>query len=133
MEILTSMLYKNNRCNEEIADSISTGKLQFFDCPPILYSPTYSSEITNNQTNKSHSQGPNQSNKKPSLWSVLAHFKPKQIEQLKQLKKNLNHNELKQKNVLSAFTFGRKISHTEVEKPDYQMQFQPFRNKNRDL
>jgi len=39
IDILTEMLYKNNKCNYELGKQVENGNLQFFDCPPILYSP----------------------------------------------------------------------------------------------
>lgn len=82
------MLYKNNRCNEELAEQIKNGNFQFFDCPPILYSPTEQDELRSR--NLSHSVSARKlmrsslqelhqvkdeeadDEKKPSLWSVLA-------------------------------------------------------------
>ena len=34
------MLYKNNRCNEELERQVEKGGgYQFLDCPPMLFSP----------------------------------------------------------------------------------------------
>ena len=33
------MLWSNNKNNEEIGNSIETGAFQFFECPPLAFSP----------------------------------------------------------------------------------------------
>ena len=53
IDILTAMLYKNNKCNQELGKQVENGKLQFFDCPPILYSP-----VSDKNKQKEQQEGP---------------------------------------------------------------------------
>ena len=69
LEILRNMLYKNNRCNEELAKQVENGGgYQFLDCPPILFSPAESILEPDLTANKSHSISPS---KKPMRSSLI--------------------------------------------------------------
>ena len=152
VDILRNFLYKDNRCNEELALQVEQGGgYQFLDCPPILFSPAESPNGTSRAKKESHSKSKkkpmrgslddqfgefdrNDNNKteekknefKSRLWAVLANISEDQLQKLNDYKANMNRNELKQQNIKAAFTYGRKINHRDVSKVDYQKQFQPL-------
>ena len=48
--------------------------------------------------------------KQPSLWSAFANITPRQLEQYKALKRELNASQIKHENIQTAFTFGKKLN-----------------------
>jgi len=95
-DILDAMLYKNNNCNEELAQQIEKGGgYQFLDCPPILFSPIEGIDRVDKAKHQSHSSKAQSESKlmrsslydvdfskeqvkkhvvSNSLWSVLANI-----------------------------------------------------------
>ena len=61
--------------------------------------------------------------KQPSLWSAFANITPRQLEQYKALKRELNASQIKHENIQTAFTFGKKLNQDEVSRIDYRKQF----------
>ena len=72
IDILKNLLYKNNRCNEELALQVEIGGgYQFLDCPPLLYSPAEKSSAEKiSTTQESHSK----SFSKPMRGSLNDHL-----------------------------------------------------------
>ena len=39
-EDVIRMILRNNTCNRDLGNRVETGAFQFFECPPMLFSPT---------------------------------------------------------------------------------------------
>ena len=103
--------------------------MQFFDYPPIRFSPANRAnsvdkakqEVKKNtvvrwQTESEKAEsGPvsprapadGYDSKLPSLWGTLARITPQQVKQIRDLKYQLNKSQIKEENIMAAFTFGR--------------------------
>ena len=118
--------------------------MQFFDYPPIRFSPANransvdkakqevkknSNTVVRWQTESEKAEsGPvspkaNEQGQLPSLWGTLARITPQQVKQIRELKSQLNKSQIKEENIMAAFTFGRKLKYEDLERWDYKNQF----------
>ena len=98
------MLWKDNTCNADLIKQVETGQYAASDCPPMFFSPVADAAQkgiegsppqklykTYYQTQNNDSEEDNKAfqDKKPSLWETIAKITPNKVEQIKDLKQQI--------------------------------------------
>ena len=84
------MLWQNNKCNEDLGDVVENGAFQFFECPPLAFSPLNKHDEGQNVTTSYDSNNYNLQDQErilanvgtklkrnTSLWANIANITPK--------------------------------------------------------